>query len=127
MLFHRPTLFHQHWAFQLKRERQDKSYGGGFDVDTFEATNGSAYIPVNYTSVETSYSVSLKDLSLSSNELRAVQSIEASPAVYYMPNSDGRLELMRLGSSSAPIFNMANGGDFSVTLNSISKNFQKTK
>ena len=115
------------WAFQLKRERQDKSYGGGFDVDMFEATNGSAYIPVNYTSVETSYSVSLKDLSLSSNELRAVQSIEASPAVYYMPNSDGRLELMRLGSSSAPIFNMANGGDFSVTLNSISKNFQKTK
>ena len=115
------------WAFQLKRERQDKSYGGGFDVDMFEATNGNAYIPVNYTSVETSYSVSLKDLSLSSNELRAVQSIEASPAVYYMPNSDGRLELMRLGSSSAPIFNMANGGDFSVTLNSISKNFQKTK
>ena len=115
------------WAFQLKRERQDKSYGGGFDVDMFEATNGSAYIPVNYTSIETSYSISLKDLSLGSNELRAVQSIEASPAVYYMPNSDGRLELMRLGSSSAPIFNMANGGDFSVTLNSISKNFQKTK
>ncbi len=115
------------WGFTLKREKQESKYTGNIQVGMFEAYNGNAFIPVDYTGIETSYSITLKDLSLSSAELRAVQSLKASPAVYYMPDSTGRLELMRIASVSAPLDSMANGGDFSVTLNSISRTSQKTR
>lgn len=118
------------WGFKLKTESQAKSYSGNIQVGMFESTltsGGQAYIPVDYTGISTSYDLKLKELALESNELRAVQGIIASPAVYYMKDSTGALELMRLSSASAPLDNKANGGDFSVSLKSISTSMQKTR
>ena len=115
------------FGFNIKVEKQDSNYTGNIQVGMFEANNGNAFVPVNYTGIETSYSISLKQLSLNSEELRAVQDIEASPAVYYMKDNTGGLELMRRNSSSAPINSLANGGDFSVELGSISNSNQKTR
>jgi hypothetical protein len=56
-----------------------------------------------------------------------VQSIIASPAVYYMRDQGEELELMRLTSANAPLDNKANGGDFTVSLSSISTTMQKTR
>ena len=51
----------------------------------------------------------------------------ASPAVYLMRSPDSALELMRVTSASAPINNLSNGGDFSVSLKSISQSSHKTR
>lgn len=114
-----------HWGFQLKTEKEKSSYIGNLDVGYFDtvrgSSNGQPFIPVNYTGVNIDYSLTLKSLSLSSEELRAVSSIATSPAVYYMKDPDGKIELMRLGSSTHPINNQSNGGDFTVSLSSISK------
>lgn len=118
------------WGFKLKTESQAKKYSGNIQVGMFESTltsGGQAYIPVDYTGISTSYDLKLKELALESDELRAVQGIIASPAVYYMKDSTGALELMRLSSASAPLDNKANGGDFSVSLKSISTSMQKTR
>ena len=118
------------WGFKLKKESQAKKYEGNIQVGMFESTldlGGNAYIPTNYTGISTSYSLTLKDLGLNSNELRAVQSIIASPAVYYMKDGSGSLELMRLSSANAPLDNKANGGDFTASLSSISTSMQKTR
>ena len=123
-----------YWGFDLKKESQQKTYTGNIPVGLFESTGpaGNAYIPTSYTGIETSNTVTLKSLGLSSNELRAVQSILASPAVYYMADSDGgvdqtRIELMKVTSATAPLDNLANGGDFTVSLSSISTSSQKVR
>jgi len=108
----------------------DSNYTGKLDVGMFESTSpvyGNAYVPVDYTGLDMSYSLSLKSLSLSSDELKAVSGIALSPAIYYVSDFSGKLELMRLSSSTAPIGNIANGGDFSVSLKSISNTSQKTR
>lgn len=118
------------WGFKMKKESQSKSYEGNLAVGMFESTaasGGDPYVAADYTGINTSYTLTLKELALSQDELRAVQSIIASPAVYYMPDTSGKLELMRLTSASAPIDNKANGGDFTVSLKSISTSMQKTK
>ena len=118
------------WGFKLKKENQAKSYSGDLQVGMFESTltsGGQAYIPVSYTGISTSYDLTLKELGLDSDELRAVQGIIASPAVYYMKDNTGSLELMKLSSASAPLDNKANGGDFTVSLKSISTSMQKTR
>lgn len=118
------------WGFKMKKENTSKQYQGNIQVGMFESTasaNGDAYVPVDYTGIETSYTITLKQLGLTSAELKAVHGIIASPAVYYMREKTGELELMRLTSAQAPIDNKANGGDFTVSLKSISSVSQLTR
>lgn len=118
------------WGFKLKKESQAKKYEGNIQVGMFESTlssNGNPYVSVDYTGISTNYSLTLKELRLTSDELEVVQNIIASPAVYYMRDQSEDLELMRLSSANAPLDNKANGGDFTVSLSSISTSMQKTR
>lgn len=117
------------WGFDIEKRNSSNSYKGDLEISMFESTkrqNGSPYVSVDYLSIESSYSIELKSLGLSQLELLAVSGIGSSPAIYYAANNSGKLELMRLSSSSAPYNNLATGGDFSVSLKSISKTSQKT-
>lgn len=110
------------WAFDIKTENENGDYQGTLESGYFESTldiNGSPFVPVNYTRVGITYTKNLKSLSLSSNELDAVRGIAGSMAVYFV-KEDGGMELMRVSSSTVPKSNLSNGGDFSVTLKSIS-------
>ena len=116
------------WGFDIISTGKKHKYKGDLAVDLFEVTNsGLPYIPVDYTSTETSYSYSLKSLSLSSLELEAVSEMNATTAVYFMRSDSGKLELMRADSISAPLSNQARGGDFSISLSSISTSRQLTR
>lgn len=118
------------WAFDIAKKNYNNSYSGNLSVGMFESTlpiGGSPYIQVDYTGVSSSYGIELKALSLSMNELKAVAGITASPAIYYNDGVTDRLELMRLSAASVPITSLANGGDFSVSLQSISTTSQKSK
>tara|TARA_R110002073_G_scaffold27337_1_gene88377 strand:+ start:8202 stop:9206 length:1005 start_codon:yes stop_codon:yes gene_type:complete len=112
-----------YWGMNLKTSKPTGSYQGSIDNGMFESTNfsggGNAYIPVNYTSVNSNYSISLKCLSLTALELIAVSEINGSPAVYYQKDNNSSLELMKLTSASAPIKTHINGGDFSVSLSGL--------
>ena len=117
------------WGFDIQARTFSGSHEGMLDVGMFESTKetlGSPYVAVDYFGIDTSYSITLKSLSLTSEELLAVAGISASPAVYYSKPNSTKLELMRLSSVTAPISNLAAGGDFSVTLQNISKTSQKT-
>lgn len=117
------------WAFNIAKLNSNSSYSGNLNVGMFESTSrvdGKPYIPVDYTGVSSSYSIELKALSLSMLELRAVAGITASPAIYYNDGITDKLELMRLGSATVPIASLANGGDFTVSLQSISVTSQKS-
>ncbi len=130
-----------YWGFDLKKYQQMRNYNGSIPVGMFESDGpvGKPYIPVDYTSIDTNYKISLKALSLTQDELKAVQGIMASPAVYYMPYGIGSaaggrgleepfpMELVRVASASAPFNSRANGGDFSVTLTNISKTSQTVR
>lgn len=122
------------WGMDLKKEYQSKQFTGSIPTGMFESTGplGNPYVETSYTGIETNYRLVLKSLHLTQDELRAVQSITASPAVYYIANADGgvtrpRMELMRLTSATAPLDNRANGGDFSVSLSNISKTSQDVR
>jgi hypothetical protein len=117
------------WGFDIQEDNSTSSFEGDLVVSLFESTKksqGDPYIPVNYISISTDYSVQLKSIGLSNQELLAVSGILASPAVYFAKDNSGKLELMKVSSVSAPLRNLAKGGDFSVTLKSISTNSQKT-
>jgi len=117
------------WGFDIEKRNSSNSYEGELEVSMFESTkrqNGNPYVQINYLSIESSYTIELKALGLSQKELLAVSGIDSSPAIYYAADNSGKLELMRLSSSSAPYNNLATGGDFSVNLKSISKTSQKT-
>lgn len=117
------------WGFDIQDDNSTNSYEGDLVVSLFESTKrseGDPYIPVNYISISSDYSVQLKSIGLSNLELLAVSGIISSPAVYFAKDNSGKLELMRASSVSAPLRNLAKGGDFSVTLKSISSNSQKT-
>jgi hypothetical protein len=113
----------QCWGMNLKTTKINGSYSGNIDNGMFESSNftgaGNAYIPVNYTSVNSSTSITLKCLSLSKEELIAVAEINGSPAVYYQSGPSEKLELMKLTSATAPIKTHINGGDFSVSLSGL--------
>lgn len=117
------------WAFELTRKSYNHAYTGELSSGLFESTlrvGGNPYVPVDYTGISTSYSLELKSLGLSMQELKAVSGIYSTTAIYYTDNNSGRLELMKLTSASVPIDNLANGGDFSVSLTNISQTSQKT-
>lgn len=118
-----------HWGFDIETKTTTKRYKGQLQVGLFESTKESAgepYVPVDYMGIDISYNITLKSLALSQLELEAVAGIAASPAVYYMKDQSGGIELMRLTSSSAPVDSNANGGDFSISLTSISRSSQNT-
>tara|TARA_R110002049_G_scaffold257269_1_gene432695 strand:+ start:169 stop:1173 length:1005 start_codon:yes stop_codon:yes gene_type:complete len=112
-----------YWGMNLKTSKINGSHSGNIDNGMFESTvfsgGGSAYIPVNYTSVKSSNSITLKCLSLTAEELIAVAEISGSPAVYYQSGPSEKLELMKLTSATAPIKTHINGGDFSVSLSGL--------
>lgn len=119
-----------HYGFDIMIKNESKRYGGNIEVGMFESTSeidGEPYIETDYTEIKTSYSLSLKALGLSSDMLKAVSGISSSPAVYWMKDISGSMELMRLTSSSTPNDSKANGGDFSVTLSSISTTSQMVR
>jgi hypothetical protein len=111
------------WGMNLKTAKVSGNYSGSIDNGMFESTDfsggGNAYIPVNYTSVMSGSSITLKCLSLTASELIAVAEINGSPAVYYQKDSSSGLELMKLTSATAPIKTHINGGDFSVSLSGL--------
>lgn len=115
-----------YWGFELKVEKNTHRYTGSIEVGMFESVDGLTAIETDYTGIQTSYSITLKSLSLSKDELRAVSGIQSSPAIYLI-NDSGRMELMRLSSASVPLDSKANGGDFSVSLKSISKSSQTVR
>ena len=120
----------QVWGFDSKKESNSSAYKGNLKVGLFESTaaaGGSPYVPVDYSSIESSYSISLKALSLSSEELLVCSDIKNSPAVYFMRDESEDLELMRLTSATVPLDSKASGGNFSITLKSISKSYQHTR
>jgi len=112
------------WGFDLKTEKYKSSYENSFETGYFEVSrgtvNGDPHIPVNYSSVSMSESISLKSLGLSKSDLISVAGIKQSPIVYYLSKPGGNLELMRVSSAQAPINSLSNGGDFSLSLSSIS-------
>lgn len=124
------------WGFDQQTKNRSKSYDGRIEVGQFEAQahhleDSVAYVQPNYTGIKTKYTRTLKAYSLTSKELLAMQSIEASPAVYYIEelgvNPLGNAELMRVSSASAPHNTLQEGGDFTVSLASISTEMQSTK
>tara|TARA_R110002050_G_C8939321_1_gene512486 strand:+ start:34 stop:1026 length:993 start_codon:yes stop_codon:yes gene_type:complete len=117
-----------YWGMDIATRTLSKKYASKLESGMFESTDGgNPYIPVDYTKIDTSYSISLKALSLNNDELKAVSGINSSIAVYYMRDSTAKLELMRVASASAPISTLIGGGDFSVSLKSISRTTQKAR
>ena len=120
-----------YWGMNLKTSKINGSHSGNIDNGMFESTvfsgGGSVYIPVNYTSVKSSNSITLKCLSLSKEELIAVAEINGSPAVYYQRSPSEKLELMKLTSATAPIKTHINGGDFSVSLSGLFESESRVK
>jgi hypothetical protein len=118
------------WGFSIKTSTPKSKYTGNLVSNMFESTleiGGNPFVPVNYTGITMERSINLKSLGLSSLELEAVSGINSSPAVYYVKDDSGKMELMRLSSASTPLSNLANGGDFSASLSSISETEIKTK
>lgn len=123
-----------YWGFEMKKETQMKKYSGNIPGGMFESDGpvGNPFVPVNYTSIDTSYKLQLKSLNLTKDELRSVASIMASPAVYYIADEAVgtdtiKMELMRVTSATAPLDSKANGGDFAVSLSSISESSQHVR
>jgi hypothetical protein len=118
------------WGFDLKTQRFSGSHVGNLSVGMFGSTaeiGGSPFVAVDYTGISNSYTMTLKALGLTSQELLAVAGINFSPAVYYIEPNSQKMELMRMTSASVPLDSIANGGDFSVSLSSISNTSQSTK
>ena len=118
------------WGFDIRDESFSGSYSGNLEVGMFESTDidgGNPFVPVDYTESKSKHSVSLKALSLPKEELRAMSGIHSSPAIYYLKDSSSYLELMKRGSASTPLLSTASGGDFELSLSSISNNKIKTR
>jgi len=117
-----------YWGMDIATRSGRGSYSGNLAVGMFEATpGGNPYVQADYSKIDSTYSLSLKALTLTNDELEAVSGIVNSVAVYYMRNSTAKLELMRVSSATAPISTLIGGGDFSVSLNSISTSSQKAR
>ncbi|UXQ88753.1 hypothetical protein [Tenacibaculum phage Larrie] len=118
------------WGFEMKRESSKPRQSGSVAVERIGTSRGilTNYPSVNadYTSVSVSRSLTLKSFALTKKELRAVSGINDSPAVY-LYKEDGKMELMKLSSASVPLTTFSSGGDFTVSLKSISDLEYKTR
>ena len=111
-----------HWGFDLIEEKNTSRVNGKLNVGLFEGDSlGNPFVENDFTEIQNSYSITLKSLSVEKKYLECLAGIKNSMAVYYQRPNEENLELMRLSSASASLKNLSNGGDFSVTLNSISK------
>ena len=119
------------WGMNLASVTKSHNYNGNISIGMFESTlyegGGNPYIPVDYTGSSTSFSISLKSLSLSAEMLTCLSEINGTPAIYYQPTPTSRLELMRLTSASAPIKSLIQGGDFTVSLKRISQTSNRVR
>jgi hypothetical protein len=119
------------WGMNLASVSKSHSYNGNISIGMFESTSygggGSPYVPVDYTGSSTSFSISLKSLSLSADILKSLAEINGTPAVYYQATPTSKLELMRLTSASAPIKSLIQGGDFTVSLKRISQTSSRVR
>ena len=67
-----------YWGMDIATRTLNKRYSGNLEVGMLEATSGgNPYVQADYTKIDSSYSVSLKALSLDSDELEAVAGISA--------------------------------------------------
>lgn len=119
------------WGMDLSTTTKGHSYTGKINTGMFKSTSfsggGNPYVEANYTGSTSTFSISLKHLSLSVEELIAVSEINGTPAIYYQPSASSALELMKLKSASAPIKSLIQGGDFSVSLQRISNTSNRVK
>jgi len=112
------------WGMDIVELKNSKVYKGSVKqgmIGGVSPTSVRPYVSPDYTYIENMQTVQLTALSLTRDEMLAVDGINNSPAVYYQRDVGGVLELMRLTSSDTSINNLANGGDFKVSLKSISK------
>ena len=117
-----------YWGMDIMMTTPNKSYSGDLTVGMFEATsNGNPYVQANYTRIDSSYSINLKAMTLTVDELKAVSGIHDAVAVYYMKDSTAKLELMKVTNAVTPISTLIGGGDFSVNLQNISTSGQKAR
>lgn len=125
-----------YWGFDMITKKVSHKYNGSLDVGLFESALTHPHIEPDYTGTSSSYSYTLKSLSLNKTELKVVSSIQHSPAIYFIDRDIDTdltgsaiyiLELMRLSSASIPVDSQANGGNVSITLNSISKSSLNTR
>ena len=110
------------FGMDLSTEDRKGKYLGKIARKGFSSTeniNGNPFIQVNYTSVDFSYTIKLKKLSLDSSVLEELSGIQGSLAVYYQRTPTSRLELMKLTTASTPINSLTGGGDFSISLKSV--------
>ena len=125
------------WAFDVMTETRSGSVSGNIEVGMFETqdfflNDSQPYVQPDYSKVSTGMTRTLKAYSLKQKELQAVQGINTSPAVYYCPiltapGDPGKAELVKLTSASAPYDSKAEGGDFSVSIRSISEQSFNTR
>lgn len=115
------------YGFDIMSEDSNNEYVGELAIDTFSySDSGNSYMPSNYTGVKSSRTINLKTIGVDILEVKALQGIKESPAVYFC-YPDSRLELMRVTSVSAPVDNLRNGSDIEVSLVSIDKNYQNIR
>lgn len=119
------------WGFELKTFDKRFSYRRDIEVGAMRASRGKVnqnpFIQTDYAEVDYTYSLTLKSLALTQDEIFAVSSISESPVCYYQSKPGGRLELMRISAATTPQNILANGADFSVSLTSISRTEFKTR
>lgn len=116
------------YGFDIFAETEELKYENELDSALFQASPlGNPYIPVNYTQVMNSYSVTMKALSVSKTEAQVLRSLASTPAAYLMRTPSSKLELMRISSVGIPINNLANGVDISIALSSISQSTQNVR
>lgn len=116
------------WGFDIMSETSDLKYNGELGQGLFMANSqGNPYIPANYTSIDESYSVSLKSLAVPNDYAEALKGLSASPAVYLMRDENAKMELMRISGIGIPTSNLTRGVDVNISLSSISKPSQNLR
>lgn len=119
------------FGMDIYDDKKSHTYKGRISVGFFESTiysgGGSHYVQPSYASVESNYSVNLKSLSRSVDDLIGLSELSGSAAVYYKKNASSNLELMRASSVVAPIQTHIQGGDFSLVLKRISNQSQRAR
>ena len=116
------------WGFDIVSEDFSNSYKGDIKVNPYEINSeGEFYVEPDYSTVETSSTVSLRALSVTKEYAEVLKGINYSPAIYLVRKgvddsllATGALELMRLAGAAIPITSLNDGVDVSINLKSIS-------
>lgn len=117
------------WGYEMRTDRNDKSYSGSIDNGFFEVSSyggGTPYVAANYTGINLSKNITLKSIGVKNKYLYGISGVSTSPCVYFC-YPDGRLELMKVANASVPLDSKISGGDTSINLKSISNSYIKTR